>query len=171
MSVRNDGKKLEELVFEFENIAKKSGYKLELNKKNYLDNGIQVSEFDIYLYSENGHKILFECRDRPSQGRAPANWIEQLYGRKYLNELDKVIAVSTTGFSEGAIINAKKAEIELWTAEKLSQPVNWLTSSLNIVSKTGTFKHMKVFLEDESDENLNELKSYAKITRHDSSEI
>ena len=94
--LRKDGKKLEELVAEIEKIVARAGKTVEVNKRFYDDQGVQVAEFDIFItFSSDlgGHKWLIECRDRPSQGAAPGSWIEQLIGRKFANSNLKCISV------------------------------------------------------------------------------
>jgi hypothetical protein len=146
---REDGKKLEELVAEIERIVAKAGKTVEVNKRFYDDQGVQVAEFDILITfsSDLGeHKWLIECRDRPSQGSAPGSWIEQLIGRKFLHQLDRVIAVSTTDFSPGAKHWAETGSIELRTVNQAEVPENWLCTAVTILNRTGTFKDCKVNL-------------------------
>lgn len=164
----NDGKNLEQLVADLERVASGSGRKVEINRREFLDNGKQLIEFDIVVTTrsgENEHRCLIECRDRPSQGPAPGSWIEQLYGRKLLNEFHQAVAVSTTGFSEGAIHWAEKGCIELRTAEELSSPENWLCSSWITHSKTGAYSGIKIYPIDTSEQMktfLSELQANTK---------
>jgi hypothetical protein len=65
-------------------------------------------------------KMLIECRDRPSQGPAPASWIQQLMGRKDSLGFDKVMAASSTGFSKAAIEIARKHDICLRNLQEVS---------------------------------------------------
>lgn len=152
---QNDGKHLENLVYELERVIEATGRRVDINQKEYDDNGVQIAEFDIVVSSGSGNKEVkwfIECRDRPSQGKAPKAWIEQLYGRKCLNDFDRAIAVSTTGFSPGAIHLAQKGNIELRTAEELLHPEMWLCNTLIIYRKTGTFAAMEVNPIDMSEE-------------------
>jgi Restriction endonuclease len=154
---REDGKKLEELVAEIEKLAARDGKTIEVNKRFYDDNGIQVAEFDIFIkyFSELGeHGWLIECRDRPSQGSAPGSWIEQLIGRKMLHELDRVIAVSTMGFSPGAVHWANKGGIELRTVKEAEQPENWLCNVVTILNRSGDFSGCKVNLLNSLDKDV-----------------
>jgi len=146
---RENGKKLEQLVAEIERIVAKAGKTVEVNKRFYDGQGVQMAEFDIFItfLSDLGeHKWLIECRDRPSQGTAPGSWIEQLIGRKFLHQLDRVIAVSTTDFSPGAKHWAEKGCIELRTVNQAEVPENWLCNAVTILNRTGTFKDCKVNL-------------------------
>lgn len=108
MPVSNSGKDLEALVRSIETRLLPDGFTVEERRRVYNDAHTQVAEFDIYISGSLGSSSvhwLIECRDRPSAGPAPSAWIEQLLGRRlaYNAEIDKVFAVSTTGFSEGAI--------------------------------------------------------------------
>jgi Restriction endonuclease len=148
-TLRNDGKNLEELVAEIERIVAKAGKTIEVNKRFYDDQGVQIAEFDIFITfsSDLGdHKWLIECRDRPSKGPADVDWIEKLVGRKSLNQLDRVIAVSTTDFSPGAKHWAEKGNIELRTVNQVETPESWLCNAVTFLSRTGTFKNCKINL-------------------------
>ena len=147
--LRENGKRLEMLVAEIEKIVAKAGKTVEVNKRFYNDQGVQIAEFDIFItfLSDLGeHKWLIECRDRPSQGTAPGSWIEQLIGRKILHHLDRVIAVSTTDFSPGAKHWADKGNIELRTVTQAEAPERWLCETVTFLNKTGTFTNCKVNL-------------------------
>ena len=151
---KNDGKDLEELVAEVERVAKGNGFNVEVNRKIYNDDGVQLSEFDIIISEDAGiydDAVLIECRDRPSQGAAPSAWIEQLYGRKHIHGFSHVIAVSTTGFSPGAIHLAQKGNVELRVVDELQHPENWLCNTLVIHGKTGEFIGMRIYPADETD--------------------
>lgn len=86
------------------------------------DNGVQVAEFDIVISGKVGttdFSWLIECRDRASQGAAPASWIEQLYARRARFNFSKVTAVSTTGFAAPAVSYADQVGIELREVKSL----------------------------------------------------
>jgi Restriction endonuclease len=146
---KNDGKKLEELVAEIEKIVAKAGKTVAVNKHFYNDQGVQVAEFDIFITFSSDlvdYKWLIECRDRPSQGAAPGSWIEQLIGRKFLHQFDRVIAVSTTDFSPGAKHWAEEGNIELRTVNQVETPESWLCNAVTFLNRTGTFNNCKVNL-------------------------
>jgi len=93
------------------------------NECQFDESGVQLAEFDIVISGRLGSssiKWLIECRDRPSEGPAPGAWIEQLVGRKRRFKFDKVLAVSTTGFVEGAKAFAEAEDIGLRTVKKLT---------------------------------------------------
>jgi len=71
---------------------------------------------------------LIECRDRPASGAAPVAWIEQLVGRRTRFNLNKVTAVSTTGFAAGAAEFAQAQAIELREVQALTPEhfADWL---------------------------------------------
>lgn len=113
---RNDGKKIEKIVALFESVFGQEGCTVSVNDKVYDEEGNQIAEFDIIVEKpseEKPFRWLFECRDRPSSGSAPASWIEQLIGRKARFSFDRISAVSTSGFSPGARDRAKFGDIEL----------------------------------------------------------
>jgi hypothetical protein len=119
----NDGKQLEELVAMIEGMSLPPGFKVEIREKIYNDAGQQIAELDILISGQIGsvkYETLLECRDRPSEGPAPASWIEQLLGRKVRFKFSEVIAVSTTGFAPGAVELANKERIPLRTVESLT---------------------------------------------------
>lgn len=63
--------------------------------------------------------VAFECRDR---GRVQnVMWVEELAGRKHSLGVDKLIAVSSNGFTAASIKKAKARGIELRTLSALTQ--------------------------------------------------
>ncbi len=112
----SDGKSLEALVAFVEKTLLPGGFHVVSNQKIFNDDGIQIAEFDIEIRGKVGTTEfiwLIECRDRPSEGPAPGSWIEQLVGRRTRFGFNKVTAVSTTGFTAGAIEFASQQGIEL----------------------------------------------------------
>jgi hypothetical protein len=94
---------------------------VKCNPKEYADNGVQLAEFDVVVEGRIGSsdvRILLECRDRPSDGAAPGAWIDQMVGRRSTYNFSRVVAVSTTGFSPGAVLSAERNNIELRVIEK-----------------------------------------------------
>jgi hypothetical protein len=80
----------------------------------------QPREVDISLRGRIGSSnilVIIECRDRV---KVPdATWIEQIACKRESVSADKVIAVSSTGFTEPAKIKAQKNKIELRTFEEI----------------------------------------------------
>jgi len=120
--------------------------KIETRRPVRNDDGIQIAEMDIVIATLVGtltSTTLIECRDRPSEGSAPASWIEQLAGRRDRLRIDTVVAVSSTGFSPGAIDFAREKNIRLRTFDALTYDDvrSWIPrkppiiiSTLNLVS-------------------------------------
>lgn len=139
----NKGKELEELVKTIEKLLLPNSFSVTANEKVFNDEGIQIAEFDIEIngiIGSTNFKWLIECRDRPGEGSAPGSWIEQLVGRRNRFKFDKVIAVSTTGFAQGAIDYAKNEGIALRNVEKLTpESVNdWFaTTYLHLTHQNG----------------------------------
>ncbi len=161
--MRNDGKNLEALIGEIEKITNREDCNVEINQRKYDKEGKQLAEFDIILsFLEDGKKVewLYECRDRKETNNG--GWIEQLIGRKSLNNFKKVTAVSTATFSPAAIHNAREGDIELRTVEHLPYPDQtiWRNNTKFITyEKTGSLLYLEFFLyPDTSDE----LKEYIK---------
>lgn len=138
----NTGKELESLIHEIERILLPNGFNIETNVKKY-EEGIQIGELDLVISGPIGTgsiSWLIECRDRPSEGPQPVSWIEQLMGRRDRYHFNKVTAVSTTGFSQGAISLANKENVELHTvAEVTSSDIItwWGQGSLTITEYSG----------------------------------
>ena len=129
----NDGKALEKIVADLETLTLGKGFTVTPNDKVFDEDGNQIAEFDIKIEGKDGSTFfrwLIECRDRPSKGPAPSSWIQQLSGRRELFDFDKVIAVSTTGFSPGARKSARKLRVTL----------REVTSLEEISSEFGTFE-------------------------------
>jgi hypothetical protein len=127
----NDGSELEGLIKEIEVLLIPKGFTVELRKKVYTADKKPLGEFDILISGKLGTgsiKWLIECRDRPSEGPAPKDWITELFGEKQLFHFDKVTAVSTTGFSSGATESAPQLGIELHEVKHLTSRdvIEWL---------------------------------------------
>lgn len=125
-----DGKQIEELVATIEGRLLPLGFEVKKNTRVYNDNGVQVAEFDVEIRGKLGSTEiawLLECRNRPGEGPAPGAWIEQLVGRRSRFNFNKVTAVSTTGFAQGAIEYAAQAGIELRAVEQIAPELaRWL---------------------------------------------
>lgn len=119
----NTGKQLEGLIEQIEKSLLPDNFSVKTNEKILNDEGVQIAEFDIEIEGRLGTtdiKWLIECRDRPSAGSAPGSWIEQLVGRRDRFGFNKVTAVSTTGFAEGAVDYARESGIELRTIKEIT---------------------------------------------------
>lgn len=114
--MKNDGSALEELVEYVEKIVSNEGFQVSVNRKLHNDEGVQIAEFDVIvkgLFGSTEISWLIECRDRPSSGKAPGDWILALASKRDVYRFNKVTAVSTTSFSPAAVLNAEKLNVEL----------------------------------------------------------
>lgn len=114
----NYGRVLERLVADLEALLLGTGFTVTGNDRVFDTEGNQLAEFDVTIEGRVGStrfKWLIECRDRPSEGPAPASWIQQLAGRRQQFDFDKIVAVSTTGFSPGATHAARELNVTLRT--------------------------------------------------------
>ncbi len=151
------GKELERFVAAIEEMTATEFIDVEINRKEFLDSGVQRIEYDIVITDSSTKppkKCLVECRDRPSQGPADGAWIEQMYGRKQINGFDRVIAVSSTGFSQPAEYNASEGDIELRSVSELPKPVGWLCSTMTMIVSTGTYRGFKNIRLPKTDRDL-----------------
>src|SRR5262245_2379408 len=102
----NNGRDLEQLVAVIEKLRLPDGFAIATNRRLFDASGKQIAEFDVVIEGHVGTvplQCLIECRDRPSEGPAPREWMEQLDSRRRHNGFATVMAVSTTGFSAPAI--------------------------------------------------------------------
>lgn len=155
----SDGKQLEALVAFVEEMLLPPGFTVKSNERVFNENGIQLAEFDIEIHGKVGSTTiswLIECRDRPGYGAAPGAWIEQLVGRKSRFGFNKVTAVSTTGFAEGAAEYAKSQGIELRELKSLDPKEfsDWLQiPELQYIRRITDLKHANIIINSsESDE-------------------
>jgi len=115
------GRSLEKLVAFFEKTLGPQGIKVK--SPDYIRGRISKSlrEIDISLRSHIGSSeilVIIECRDR--KGTEDVTWIEQLASKRKDVGAHKAVAVSSTGFSSGAINMAKAEDIELRTLGEIN---------------------------------------------------
>lgn len=118
----SSGASLERLVAEIESYLLPKGFSVESNVRQF-DEGVPTAELDVVVTGAIGSssvRWLFECRDRPSEGPAGVDWIEQLDGRRRRLLPDKVFAVSATGFTRPAVDFAERSGIVLRTVADAS---------------------------------------------------
>ncbi len=157
--MNNSGEELEQLVKLVEDIFKPQGFEIEARKRIFDDDGNQMAELDVLVsgtLSTTHIEWLIECRDRPSEGPAPGSWIQQLIGRRITLGLNKVTAVSTTGFSPAAITFAQKGRIELRSVDRITRTEveSWFRQQfIPVHSVNGSLKHAAIRI-DGSDEDL-----------------
>lgn len=157
----NDGKHLEALVAFVEERMLPEGYEVKTNQRIYNDDGIQIAEFDVEIRGRLGTTEiawLIECRDRPGSGPAPGSWIEQLVGRRSRFGFNKVTAVSTTGFADGAQEFAKQQGIELRVVESLTPDAfDWLQlGHMSFVERRANLESAKILVNESTPEDLRE---------------
>lgn len=111
------GKALEILVKRLQEFLVPQGIKVTSPEEFYFE-GKRLGEIDVTLRGEFESGKVFigiECRDRPSEGPQGRDWIRELRGKQDDFKVGKMIAVSSTGFSEPAIDLANEFEIDLLT--------------------------------------------------------
>ena len=88
------------------------------------DNPSQPRQIDITI-KRDGKLTIVECRIHKS--RQNVKWIEELIGRRASLNADSIIAVSSSGFTSGAIIKSKRFGIILRELAELSnfEVSNW----------------------------------------------
>ncbi len=168
----NDGKKLESLVAFIEAIQLPPGLNVETNSKIFDDDGAQIAEFDVMvsgLVGTTDFSWLIECRDRPSGGAAPVSWIEQLVGRRDRFKLNKITAVSTSGFSPAAKKHASVAGIELREVNSLE--IGELKDlfaplAINVITNQAELLHAELRL-DHTQKNVSRMKPEQLPAGHD----
>jgi hypothetical protein len=163
----HDGKQLEALVAFVERTLIPQGFKVTTNDRVLNEEGIQVAEFDVLVQGAIGtgeFQWLIECRDRPSSGAAPGSWIEQLVGRRTRFNLNKVTAVSTTGFVAGVHEFAQAQAIELREVKALSSEhfADWLrmeciTNTVRHTSLQGSYFQLASDTSDALEQSLASL--------------
>lgn len=83
-------------------------------------------EIDIVITEKKhqGNKILVECRDhaRPQT----VEWIESLYGKQHSLGYKKVVAISSSGFTAGALAEAQSKGIKNLTLKE-AEKLDWKT--------------------------------------------
>ncbi len=156
------GKSLEILVRVVEEILLPKGFNVTVRERIYNDEGIQIAELDVIVTGKLGStqlNWLIECRDRPSEGPVPGSWIEQLVGRRDRFKFNKVTAVSTTGFSAGALEYADEAGIEIRTVDEISEEVvsDWFRATeMHITVARGDLSGISLFLSPKISEDKRE---------------
>ena len=144
------GRSLEKLVAFLEKTLGPQGIKVK--SPDYIRGCISKSlrEIDISLRSHTSSSeilVIIECRDR--KGTEDVTWIEQLPSKREDVGAHKVVAVSSTGFSSGAINMAKVKDIELRTLEEIdpNEILLWFGfEELTVLNYHINFKHVSIKL-------------------------
>jgi hypothetical protein len=82
------------------------------------DNPDQLRQIDITI-RRDGKLTLVECRHH--RFRQNVQWIESLIGRRTSLRAQDVIAVSSSGFTKGALVKAKKRRIIVRDLQQLTE--------------------------------------------------
>lgn len=96
------GRLLEVMVHRLEEFLSPEGVVVRSPEEFYDEDGRKIGEIDVTLRGDFGSSKIFvgiECRDRPSDGPQGRDWIRELDGKRGDLKVDKMIAVSTTGFT------------------------------------------------------------------------
>jgi hypothetical protein len=148
--------KFQALIYSIEQSIAGSGWSVAESHEILDEDTGEPREIDIFIVTTNNgvtEKIAIECRDysRPQE----IDFIEKLRG-KYEDmikngEVSKIIAVSSSGFYEPALIKAKKWGIRTLTFEEATK-FNWGESAGHFRTTIGKYKRTKarggVMLED-----------------------
>jgi len=163
----DSGKSLELLVKVVEDILLPKGFTVSVREKIFNDEGIQIAELDVIVSGKLGSTQvdwLIECRDRPSEGSSPISWIEQLVGRRDRLGLNKVTAVSTTGFSPESIKYAGESGIELRSVDEISEDVirDWFkVANIHATINQGELQGASIFVTpDAGNETLERIREF-----------
>lgn len=111
------GRLLEVLMAKLQSHLSPEGVKVKLREKFFnKKTGKPIGEIDITVRGDFGTSKFFwgiECRDRPASGPQGLTWIREIVGKKQQLQTDKMIAVSSTGFTEDAEDFARSENIDL----------------------------------------------------------
>lgn len=86
-------------------------------------------EIDILITGEN-YKVLVECRAH--KRKQDVQWIDALDGKSRSLGINKVIAISESGFTKGALKEASARKIETMTLSE-AENINWHSKILSIL--------------------------------------
>lgn len=96
------GRLLEQLVKHFQEQLAPQGVVVQSPEEFRDANGNKLGEIDVTLRGRFGTSRIFigiECRDRPADAPQGNDWITQIDGKKRLFGADRMIALSSTGFT------------------------------------------------------------------------
>ena len=118
------GRTLEVMIKSLENLLSPQGIVVSSPEEFYDEEGKKIGEIDITLRGNFGSSKVFvgiECRDRSASGPQGRDWIREIKGKRDDLKVDKMIAVSTTGFTDPAITLADRWRIDLLTVEDIKK--------------------------------------------------
>lgn len=114
------GRFLEILVKYLQEFLGPEGIAATSPEEFYDEYGNKIGEIDVTLRGDFGSSKIFvgiECRDQPSHGPQGRGWIREIIGKRDDLNVDKMIAVSTTRFTQPAIDLANSSRVDLLTIE------------------------------------------------------
>ncbi len=157
------GQGLEKLVEALEKMDME-GADIRTRDKIYDRVAKESREVDISVrFRKGSHEflIIFECRDRKRKNGP--DWIEQITQKTKDLGANKVIAVSSSGFSRGAIEKAKHNNILLRTLEEITQQeiYDWfLPKSFPVRKPYFSVKQLRFIEKEFNPENPVKLANY-----------
>ncbi|MBW8244017.1 restriction endonuclease [Muricauda oceani] len=146
------GRKFEVLVESLEKHAlNKEGV---ISSPGYLMDEVtnQMREVDVLIETKIGTSnisIVLECRDRKM--KQDLTWIEQLNSKLKDINADKIIAVSSSGFSKSALEKAKRYGIETRSFDEIDKNIIeswWQVTHIDFISKQFRIVYFYPYLED-----------------------
>lgn len=141
----NTSKDLELLVYRIKRLAQKPGTHVTWNDKvPDPANPKQQRQIDISIRGSETLTIV-ECRFQKK--KQDVKWIEELIGRRLSLRANSIIAVSSSGFSNGAICKAKEFGIFLREVSEISDEeiLSWGTLS-DVTFLYFSFSELKIGL-------------------------
>lgn len=115
-------------------------------------------EVDVSLRSQIGSSdilVIVECRDR--KDTEDVDWIEQLSKKRRDVGADKAMAVSSTGFSSGAINMAEDEDVELRTLEDVDpdEVLSWFKfKHIDVLKNRVDFGEIEFLLQDGNENSI-----------------
>lgn len=115
-------------------------------------------EVDVTLRTQDGLLLALECRNWTNTKQGVA-WIEQLASKKQDLGIQRIVAISSSDFSEGAKNLARHFGVEFRTLDSLTfaDIAGWAPLTIPLVIHRGEFKQARVYLEDKPDQETSEL--------------
>lgn len=116
------GRLFEVLITHLQQFSADEGVEIQSPELFYDEDRNKIGEVDVTLRSKVGTASSFigiECRDRPRDGPQGVDWIREIAGKKNDLKIDKMVAVSSSGFTAGAKRLATKNRFDLISIEDL----------------------------------------------------
>lgn len=159
------GRLLEVLVHHIEETLAPLGVEAQSPEIFYDYGGNKIGEIDITLRGRIGSAYIsmgIECRDRKSDGKQSRDWIREIKGKQDDLNIDKMIAVSSTGFTQPAIELAKEFHIDLRIVRDLSSldVADWFRSiTISLRQVDYSLHHINIITEPK-------MKTYIDGSKH-----